>query len=70
MSSFFGPAIEAQVTTVHVVNACDLWEMLNLATLGTEIRVKVDWNGINARAWDQSFVPWCPPMNEGDDGEN
>ena len=55
-----GPTLEVRVTTTHICRASDvygklaeLWE----AAQGGEVRAVWDWNGINARPFDMSFVP-------------
>jgi hypothetical protein len=59
-----GPTLEVAVTEIHTARACDLWRVLELARPdGVEVRVKFDWNGINSRAWDMSFVPWERPID-------
>ena len=52
-----GPHLECAVTETYTLRGADLWRVLELARDDCEVRVKVDWNGIDARAWDMSFVP-------------
>lgn len=56
LDEVLGPTLE--ITARHLSRAGDLWSILDLAEEGREVRVTVDWNGINARNWDMSFVPW------------
>jgi hypothetical protein len=64
MTDISGPTLEISITTTQLIRAGDLWSILQQASEAGDVRVKVDWNGINARAWDQSFVPWQRPEHE------
>jgi hypothetical protein len=53
-----GPTLEIRYMEILYGRGADLWEILLLAKPDCETRIRIDWNGINARAWDMSFVPW------------
>ena len=57
---FTGPTIGYSLTYDGVCMAVDMWEIIYQAHERAErgeVRIKWDWNGMNARPYDMSFVP-------------
>ena len=60
---FTGPTIGYVMTYNDVCMAVDLYEIIYQAHERAErgeVRLKFDWNGMNARPYDMSFVPLIP----------
>jgi hypothetical protein len=58
LDELMGPHLELRVTKTRSVRATTLWEDLKKISAEGDTSVALDWNGINARNWDMSFVPW------------
>ena len=57
IDDFNGPTLEAHISSKRVMRAGCMWDILMLSDGFGEVRITLDWNGMNARNWDQSFVP-------------